>query len=33
MSEVGVLLMESNAQAARLAGDMILQQNSETTII
>ena len=33
MSEVGVLLMESNAQAARLAGDMILQQNSESTII
>ena len=33
MSEVGVLLMESNAQAARLAGDMILQQNSETAII
>ena len=33
MSEVGVLLMESNAQAARLASDMILQQNSETTII
>jgi len=33
MSEVGVLLMESNAQAARLAGDIILQQNSETAII
>ena len=33
MSEVGVLLMESNAQAARLAGDMILQQNSKTAII
>jgi FdrA protein len=33
MSEVGVLLMESNAQAARLAGDMILQQNSEIAII
>ena len=33
MSEVGVLLMESNAQAARLSGDIILQQNSETAII
>ena len=33
MSEVGVLLMESNAQAARLAGDIILQQNSESAII
>ena len=33
MSEVGVLLMESNAQAARLAGDIILQQNSATAII
>ena len=31
MSEAGVLLMESNAQVARLAGDMILQQNSETS--
>ena len=33
MSEVGVLLMESNAQAANLAGDLILQQNSKLAII
>jgi len=33
MSDVGVLLMESNAQAARLAGDMVLQQNSDSAII